>query len=50
MLIWAGDVFGHELSEPDCGNIKAANVTTALRRRWSLEEEEREAFIRKWRR
>ena len=50
VLIWSGDVFSHELRAPDCGDIKAANVTVAgkLKRRWSLEEEERDAFIRKW--
>ena len=40
-------MFSHELKAPDCGPIEAANVTNALKRRWSLDEYERENFIRK---
>ena len=50
VLIWAGDVFSHELKAPDCGNIEAANVTESLQRRWSLEDHEKKAFMRKWKR
>lgn len=49
VLLWAGDIFSHELKEPDCGNLEAAQVTSGLKRRWSLEDHEREAFIKKWR-
>jgi alpha,alpha-trehalase len=50
VLIWAGDVFSHELTAPACGHIQAANVTESLQRRWSLEDHEKEAFMRKWKR
>ncbi|KAI5459802.1 trehalase-like protein [Mariannaea sp. PMI_226] len=33
VLIWAVDTFGNDLKRPNCGNIKAANVTTTSTKR-----------------
>ena len=49
VLLWAGDIFSHELRQPHCGNLQIARATSDLKRRWTLNDHERDAFIRKWR-
>jgi alpha,alpha-trehalase len=45
VLIWAVDRFGEQLKTPECGNITAANIGTAKRKRSAVELERRDA---KW--